>query len=143
MPVITDVADAVVAELNAQTFSLPFEAKRSYQPQFDLAEMKDLHVTVVDPHRAGHESSAIVHAMDWYPTLATLAGIEVPAGRVLDGRDISTYSIASLRRQMCRCSERRWPKSCGVTRFYARRLCRSRGDPSSPSPPPPRSTSRS
>jgi arylsulfatase A-like enzyme len=27
--------------------------------------------------------------MDWYPTLATLAGIRVPDGRVIDGRDIS------------------------------------------------------
>jgi arylsulfatase A-like enzyme len=39
--------------------------------------------------RTGHESSALVHAMDWYPTLATLAGIKVPAGRVLDGRDLA------------------------------------------------------
>ncbi|MCA9031788.1 MAG: sulfatase-like hydrolase/transferase [Planctomycetaceae bacterium] len=35
------------------------------------------------------ESSAVIRAMDWYPTLATFAGIEVPAGRVIDGRDIS------------------------------------------------------
>jgi len=47
MAVITDIADAVVAELNAAEFSQPFEAKRSYLPRFDLAEMKDLHVTVV------------------------------------------------------------------------------------------------
>jgi len=47
MALVTDVADAVVAELNATTFSQPFEAKRAYLPQFDLAEMKDLHVTVV------------------------------------------------------------------------------------------------
>ena len=39
--------------------------------------------------QAGAESSAVVRAMDWYPTLATLAGIRVPAGRVIDGRDIS------------------------------------------------------
>lgn len=37
----------------------------------------------------GLQSHAIVHAMDWYPTLASLAGIEVPKGRVIDGRDIS------------------------------------------------------
>lgn len=35
------------------------------------------------------QSSAVVRAMDWYPTLATLAGIKVPEGRVIDGRDIS------------------------------------------------------
>ncbi len=39
--------------------------------------------------RAGHESDGLVHAMDWYPTLASLAGIEVPASPVLDGRDLA------------------------------------------------------
>lgn len=39
--------------------------------------------------QSGAESSTVVRAMDWYPTLASLAGIEVPAGRVIDGRDIS------------------------------------------------------
>ncbi len=39
--------------------------------------------------QAGAESAAVVRAMDWYPTLATFAGIKVPAGRVIDGRDIS------------------------------------------------------
>ena len=39
--------------------------------------------------QAGAESSAVVRAMDWYPTLATFAGIKVPEDRVIDGRDIS------------------------------------------------------
>lgn len=34
-------------------------------------------------------SSAVVRAMDWYPTLATFAGIRVPKDHVIDGRDIS------------------------------------------------------
>jgi len=49
---ITDIADAVVAELNAPGapgFSMPFTAERLYRPDFELPEMKDLHVTVV-PH---------------------------------------------------------------------------------------------
>ncbi|WP_235034221.1 alpha/beta fold hydrolase [Roseiconus lacunae] len=37
----------------------------------------------------GAESSAVVRAMDWYPSLATLAGIEIPQGPIIDGRDIS------------------------------------------------------
>ena len=37
----------------------------------------------------GQESSTPVRAMDWYPTLATFAGIRVPEGRTIDGRDIS------------------------------------------------------
>ncbi|WP_236618017.1 sulfatase-like hydrolase/transferase [Rhodopirellula europaea] len=39
--------------------------------------------------RAGISSPAVVRAMDWYPTLATLADIEIPSERVIDGRDLS------------------------------------------------------
>lgn len=37
----------------------------------------------------GQVSSAVVRAMDWFPTLATFAGIPIPEGPVIDGRDIS------------------------------------------------------
>jgi hypothetical protein len=47
MTTIVDIADAVLAELGTATFSKPFVAQRAYRPLFDLAEMKDLHVTVV------------------------------------------------------------------------------------------------
>ena len=39
--------------------------------------------------REGFESGVVVHAMDWYPTLASLAGISIPKELVLDGRDLS------------------------------------------------------
>jgi arylsulfatase A-like enzyme len=39
--------------------------------------------------RQGHESPAVTFAMDWYPTLASLADIRVPEDRVIDGRDLS------------------------------------------------------
>ncbi|GAB5405677.1 MAG: hypothetical protein Aurels2KO_39080 [Aureliella sp.] len=39
--------------------------------------------------KKGAETSAVVRAMDWYPTLATVAGIKVPEGRVIDGRDVA------------------------------------------------------
>ncbi|MFT5300715.1 MAG: arylsulfatase A [Mariniblastus sp.] len=39
--------------------------------------------------QADGTSAEVVRAMDWFPTLATFAGIEVPQGRVIDGRDIS------------------------------------------------------
>lgn len=38
---------------------------------------------------SGETTSEVVRAMDWYPTLATLAGIAVPKDRVIDGRDIT------------------------------------------------------
>lgn len=47
MAVITDIAEALVAELNATTFSQPVAAQRLYLPRFDLPEMQTLHVTVV------------------------------------------------------------------------------------------------
>ena len=47
MSVMTDVADAIVAELNAATLSQPIAALRTYLPQFKLTEMQNLHVTVV------------------------------------------------------------------------------------------------
>ena len=47
MSVMTDVADAIVAELNAVTLSQPVAAVRSYLPQYKLSEMQNLHVTVV------------------------------------------------------------------------------------------------
>lgn len=34
-------------------------------------------------------SDAVVRAMDWFPTLATMANIKVPAGPVIDGRDLA------------------------------------------------------
>jgi len=44
---IINVADAIVTELNATSFSQPFTAARGYLPTFDLAEMNELKVTVV------------------------------------------------------------------------------------------------
>jgi len=47
MAVITDIAEAVVEELNGGSFSQPFTAVRHYRPLFDLKDMAALHVTVV------------------------------------------------------------------------------------------------
>jgi len=44
---VVDVADAVVASLNGASFSQPVSAERKYVPAVDLAELVDLHVTVV------------------------------------------------------------------------------------------------
>lgn len=38
----------------------------------------------------GETTSVMAHAMDWFPTLASFAGIKVPEGRVIDGRDLSS-----------------------------------------------------
>lgn len=47
MALITDIADAVTGALNSGAFSAPFQAKRYFQPLFELPEMAELHVSVV------------------------------------------------------------------------------------------------
>lgn len=47
MSVVVAIADAVAASLNSATFSLPFTAVRTYLPQYKLAEMQTLRVTIV------------------------------------------------------------------------------------------------
>ena len=83
--------------------------------------------------RSGYESSNLATALDWYPTLATFAGIRIPEGRVIDGRDISSYltgksewySLADdLRHAQCR---RRFASLLGSGRrvgsaFHSRRV---------------------
>jgi len=46
-PILTQIADAVVAELNDHTFSESFTATRAWAPAFDLIDMANIHVTVV------------------------------------------------------------------------------------------------
>lgn len=47
MPIITSIADAVVASINAASLSQPVNAERHYQPIFELSELKTLKVSVV------------------------------------------------------------------------------------------------
>ncbi len=47
MSIATDIADAVVNELNDGTFSQSFNAERSVMPERDLSDLSDLVVTVV------------------------------------------------------------------------------------------------
>jgi len=46
-PELLRIADGVVAVLNAASLSQPFQAERLYLPQFELPDLKVLHVTVV------------------------------------------------------------------------------------------------
>ena len=47
MSVVIDIADSIVAELNAATLSMPLAAQRHYVPSFELKDMSNLHVSVV------------------------------------------------------------------------------------------------
>ncbi len=65
MSIVLNIADSVVAELNAASLSLPVFAQRLYVPNFDLQDTKELQVTVVprelhvrglDRHRNTYEA---------------------------------------------------------------------------------------
>ncbi len=46
---------------------------------------------------AGVENGEVVHALDWFPTLATAAGIKIPEGHpVIDGRDLWPLFIGEV-----------------------------------------------
>lgn len=47
MSIISDIADAVVAGINEAELSQSVTAARTFLPVFDLEDMQDLHVTVV------------------------------------------------------------------------------------------------
>jgi len=47
MSTVIDVADAVVASLNAGSFGIPFTSARSYVPVVELSDLAELIVTVV------------------------------------------------------------------------------------------------
>ena len=49
LPALIALADALVAHLNAGSYSLPFTALRSYQPVFDLAQAPGNPVVTVIP----------------------------------------------------------------------------------------------
>jgi len=59
------IADAVVSDLNAQSFSIELTAARAYQPVFDLREMSDLHVTVVPAGQESERNSRSTHQRDY------------------------------------------------------------------------------
>lgn len=60
MTTVLQVADSVVAQLNAADFDHEFIAERLYVPNFDLEDMKELRVSVVPrdvellPHDRNH-----------------------------------------------------------------------------------------
>ncbi|MDH4201406.1 MAG: hypothetical protein OEV87_00740 [Phycisphaerae bacterium] len=68
MKLAIDVADAVVAEMAAHTFSEPFSVTRRVLPEYEIAELKALTVTVV-PKSVGinnitRDSSSFTVAVD-------------------------------------------------------------------------------
>ncbi len=83
MSLVVDIADAVAAELNAApggTFSQPVSAQRLVLPEFELAELTELKVSVVPK---SVEISGSTRAMRQYD-IAVDVGIQKKLGKDLD-----------------------------------------------------------
>lgn len=70
MATIIDIADSVVAEINATTFSQPVSAVRHYAPQFEIGTMGTLHVSVVP---RGLASKSLDRGRDTFEYLVDVA----------------------------------------------------------------------
>lgn len=64
MTASAQIAEALVADLNATAFSRAFTARRAYLPLVELAEMAELHVTVVVAGRTSEPISRSLLQVD-------------------------------------------------------------------------------
>ena len=98
MAVITDIADAVVAELNGHTFSQPLAAVRHYRPLFDLAQMQDLHVTVVPKALAVERLDRTSHQEDYEIDVAVQRKVDAVDNTTLDPLTALVQEVADFLR---------------------------------------------
>jgi hypothetical protein len=84
MAVITDIADAVVTEMNGHTFSQAFTAARSYDTTLDLKDAKALHVTVVPKAVVEEAASRSAEQMDYILDVAVRLKPEAVSNSALD-----------------------------------------------------------
>lgn len=80
MPVVCQIADAVVAELNGGSFGQPLTAQRAYVPVFDLGEMANLHVTVVPRAASTERADRSSRQFDYSIDVAVQKKLSPPPG---------------------------------------------------------------
>ena len=80
MALVIDIADAVVAELREGTFSQSFTPLRRVSPQYDIAELAVLRVTVVPASMAISSDSRMASRHD----VQIDVGIQKKLGRSVD-----------------------------------------------------------
>ena len=80
---VANIADSIVAELNAGSFSQSFTAERHYRPLFDLADMKTLRVSVVPRGQIVNPGSRTRNAFDY--------SVDVAVQKKLDAGDNAEF----------------------------------------------------
>lgn len=84
MAIVTDIADAVVTELNAADFGQSIDAERHYVPDFELPEMKSLHVSVVPKAATTNVASRGLNQRDYQVDVAVQRKLETSDNAELD-----------------------------------------------------------
>jgi len=95
---VTDIADAVVAELNAAppgTFSQAFTAVRRVRPEFDLQDLETLQVSVVPKQ---HTMRAITRGATLHEPVVTI-GVQK---RIESDEDAETAALGVLTDEIAR-----------------------------------------
>ena len=116
---VTDIADAVVAELNGGNFSEAFTAERAYQPTYELPDMQTLRVTVVPKS----VTTAIASRADDQVDYAVDIGIQKKLGENPDAEaDELTALVAEIaaflnRRPLAAAPEVVWVKTANEPIF--------------------------
>ena len=123
MSVLTDIASAVAAELNAAppgTFEPTFTAQRAYLPVFDLKDMADLHVTVVPKGVVIQSASRAVSQYDYSVDIGVQKKLAVTAPSEIDPLMALVERIADFFRQrrLSACPSAAWVKT-EHTHLYA------------------------
>lgn len=98
MAVITDIADAVVTELNGHTFSQAFTAVRHYRPLFNLADMQSLHVTVVPKAVSVERLDRTSHQEDYQVDVAVQKKVDAVDNTTLDPLTALVQEVADFLR---------------------------------------------
>jgi hypothetical protein len=100
MAVITDIADAVVEELNGHTFSQSFEAQRHYRPLVTLPEMASLHVSVVPKAVSIERLDRTSHQEDYQVDVAIQKKVDAVDNTTLDPLTALVQEVADFLRDL-------------------------------------------
>ena len=116
---IISVADAIVAELGtapADTFNQAFTAARHYRPQFDLAELRTLRVSVVPKGITITSLGRNSNQHDINVDVAVQKKVDADDLEVLDGLMLLTEQIANFfrLRRLSKMPEAIWIKTENV-----------------------------
>jgi hypothetical protein len=93
---LATLSDAVVDALNAAPLSQPFSAVRAYVPQFDLAQMQDLHVTVVPKRVTSQAADRSRSQFEYEIDVAVQKKLDTVDNGAIDDLASLTQEIADL-----------------------------------------------